>query len=491
MSSISSISYGTQRSVGRSLRPRSGSLDGPACRQASLRSLISIGAVLLASVDASADSSMDAEEHAAFLVQAALEAELGGDDARRTVLLAEAQRVSPESAAARWQSGQVLRNGEWKSIEEVSETVSQSSDFQEYELLRAELGDDLAAHLELAEWCKIRGLGDEEQYHWRNVLAALPGHRRARGRLGVREYRGGLFTKEEIEEFKASEEKANDAFDYYEPNLKLMRRAAETRDEYAQQQALEEIAAIDDPAALPALCRVMTLDEADRKKLTRKLGEEGVETFAEALEAALVTAVGNMPQHQATMTLLNYAVFADRPASRAKAIEALKSRPKTDFVPQLISCLTAPIEADIRVYATASGAVKVRQELFQAGPEVDRRRTQSDTFATVVARERGDAPSLHKQGVLTNYNRAESVAIATRAQVEWANARSAYANDRIQEVLVATTGMDHGDDVEAWWDAWETYNEVYSEESPVYEQNYANRKCNYIPAPRVRRPNAS
>ena len=39
------------------------------------------------------------------------------------------------------------------------------------------------------------GLADEERYHWSNVLLASPGHKQARQRLSMREYRGGLFTK--------------------------------------------------------------------------------------------------------------------------------------------------------------------------------------------------------------------------------------------------------------------------------------------------------
>ncbi|MEM9658511.1 MAG: hypothetical protein AAF961_09130 [Planctomycetota bacterium] len=335
--------------------------------------LFSLGILLGSVANAAERSPGHSEAQADQLVQAALAAQLNGDAQRRSELLAEAQRASPESAAARWQSGQVLHNGEWQSIEEVGETVSQSPDLQEYQWLRAELGGGLAAQMELAEWCKLRGLEGEEQFHWRNVLTALPEHRRARGRLGLREYRGGLFTNDAIEELQRRERQAEDDFARFEPRVRALRQAATTRDSVQREQALTAIAAIKDAAAIEALCTLLTLDDSDRSRLVRKLGADGVDALAADLHHATVRAIGDMPQHRATLSLLDYAVCAPTPTVRTAAAEQLKTHPKTDYVPPLMSQLAAPIEADFRVHRTPNGAVKYRQEPFQAGAELHRR----------------------------------------------------------------------------------------------------------------------
>src|SRR5687768_5516745 len=133
---------------------------------------------------------------AAKLVKQALDAGLAGDSAQRTRLLAEAVAADGDYAPARWQSGQINFDGAWRTPEEVGELVSYDERWQQYRELRDQMSGSLADHVALAKWCLRNGLSGEERYHWSNVLLAAPGHKQARQRLGVREYRGGLFTEE-------------------------------------------------------------------------------------------------------------------------------------------------------------------------------------------------------------------------------------------------------------------------------------------------------
>jgi hypothetical protein len=92
---------------------------------------------------------------------------------------------------------------------------------------------------------------------------------------------------------------------------------------------------------------------------------------------------------------------------------------------------------------------------------------------------------LHDRSVARNLSAASNAALAARAEVEQVNARLAEDNQRILEVLEATMGINHGHDVEAWWEAWQDANDVYAYGTPVFEDLYYDVDYEYYAVPQT------
>jgi hypothetical protein len=398
---------------------------------------------------------------AARLVQEALDAEIRGDAARRAELLAAALEADPDFAPAHWHRGEVKFNGEWRSIADVGQTVSGDPRWAEYRERRRALTGSAAEHLELALWCERAELADEARYHWANVLLADPADRQARERLGLQAYRGGLFTDEEVAQEKERLKLAKKDFDKFKPALvKLCARAATLAP--GHEEALAEIAAIDDPAKGDAL------DYAIERALRRASPE-----LAAELQLAHVAALSNMPQHGATLRLLNYAVLSPSEKIRLRATKGLMPRPATDYVPLLMSALTAPYEADTVVFAAPDGTVRLFQTVSQDGPLAKRTHTSAINLETEGALNFDKAASNPGLVLRGNLARADAVASETRERLEAANAAAAERNKRIGAVLKGATGAEPGESADTWWQAWQDYNELdFGNERPEYKTSY-------------------
>mgnify|MGYP006272820281 CR=1 FL=1 len=86
--------------------------------------------------------------------------------------------------------------------EDVVEALRRPLKFEQYEVRAQELEDTLAAHWELAEWCKENRLTDQRRAHLERVLDFDPEHKAAHLGLGHTQQDGEWLTKEEVEERK-------------------------------------------------------------------------------------------------------------------------------------------------------------------------------------------------------------------------------------------------------------------------------------------------
>jgi hypothetical protein len=187
------------------------------------------------------------------------------------------------------------------------------------------------------------------------------------------------------------------------------------------------------------------------------------------LNLALVAALSNMREHDATLYLLNYSLFSQSEEVRKAAAEGLKPRATTDYVPLLMSALTAPIEAEFDVVAAPDGTVRMIGTLHQSGPESDKAHVQNTSFEVEGAFGR-DRTKTDPNAVLgAHLSRARALAEDTQEQVDSYNAAAAERNARIQETLKIATGMNLGSNPEDYWKAWGAENEMHYGEDPVYE----------------------
>jgi hypothetical protein len=409
-------------------------------------------------VSSPSDYAGSSASRAKQLVEEALQAGLAGDEAKRKQLLSEAVAADGELELARWLSGQVKFNGMWQSPEAVGELVNSHPRWQQYKEMRNESGGTLADHVALARWCMKNGLAAEERFHWMVVVLQDPSHKQARQRLSLRQFRGGLFTEKQIAEYEQLEKQAAANMRKYKPKFVELVRQARGESKAVREGALAKIRAIDDVGAIAPLQEVIGRSRRDSS-----------DPKTQDINLALVTALGNMREHEATLTLLNYALFSASEEVRSLAAEALKPRSTTDYVPLLMGAMTAPIEAEFDVVAAPDGTVRMIQTFHQSGPEADASHTQFTNFEVEGAFGR-DRTKTDPRAVLRNHlSRAEAEAEEALAEVESYNADAAERNSRIQAVLKNTLGLDLGDDPEKYWSAWKADNEIYYEEEPSYD----------------------
>jgi hypothetical protein len=436
----------------------------------------------------------EAEAH--ILVDKALLAEAAGDVTQRDAHLAEAVRIAPDDQSARWHSGQVRTNGKWQPIAEAQRAAANDPRRAEYEVLRDANSQSLEGQLGLARWCRANGLEDEARYHWTTVLSYEPQNTEALHALKARWFDGRLMGYEEIASAKARAREQRHAARKYAAQVSRWKRLLSAGDLLSQRQAINEIRALRDANALPALEEV-TLDQ----KLTTGAEFERSMQIGLALVDALVT----MPGPKATESLLRHAGMSQISDVRSAAIEALKQRPQQDYVPHLLGALTSPIESSFRVVTDSDGSVHYWHSLYRQGKDADwilENRSSmfqhdfggstivfDDATGTVVSEDReSDASVAAKKAFVATRSQADFAGRASTVQQEIGrmNEQVAAANARIFPILREVTGQDLGTEPKAWWDWWDSSNDYYSYgegERPKYEQYYVENKAQYYREP--------
>ncbi len=390
------------------------------------------------------------------LVQAALDAEAAGDAAARAKLLAEARESDPDFAPAHWHNGELKFDGQWRTLAQIQNLVENHPRWSNYRKLRDSLGKTPEDHLELAEYCRENRLAEEGRFHFANVLLADPQNEVAREFLSLEPYQGGLFTKEQVaqREQQAKDEKATLA--RFRPQFVALCRDATSRDASRRTAALAELAATSDPAAIEALEQAIA-------KAAAKSPRDTVDSHR-----AMVTALTNMPQHAATVRLLNYAVFCETAELRRLAAEALKPRPQTDYVPVLMSALAAPIDVHLDLLASPDGTVRLLETVSQVDAEAERVEMRSANFETEGALRSDPTSSDQRQVLQDNLAAAEAIAEDTQARAEAANEAAEVRNERIKEALKIAAGLESAADAEEAWAQWKSINELHATEKASF-----------------------
>jgi hypothetical protein len=406
-----------------------------------------------------ADSTADPPPSADQLVGAAIAAGLAGDISQRDDLLQQALAADPEHSPARWQSGQLKFDGKWRTLSEIEQIVSTDPRWSKYAELRQSAADTPDDHLELARWCLREGLENEEQLHWKQVLRADSAHELARARLGVQEYNGGLYTESQIADHKKQLTEAHANFAEFAPLIaETCDRAANGSSE-KRERALLDLRQIDDPRAISAL-----------ETVVGTAVEKATPELATDLTRSMVVALSNMPDHAATQRLLYYSLMLDDAEVRQRAAEALAARPVTDYVPQLMAALQAPVQAVFMSSAMPDGGSAFAAFVYQKGPLADFTASKVITANAYTAGGSRDAdgvgPRARALRQRLRYN-AQLMEHVARQRVAMANMEISVRNARIREVLFNALDVDFGPDPQTYWQEWTSYNDLYLPEHPV------------------------
>jgi hypothetical protein len=440
---------------------------------------VALGATLIAW----AISSVASANQADALFQKAIAAEQAGDLAARDQWIAATLKADPAYKLARWHNGQVMHNGKWYALEKIEEAVAHDPRYQEYAERVADGDDSLASHAELARWCRAQGLQLEAEWHWFNVLRHDAKNREALGALKLRPYRGVYLTVDEIKAHEAAEVQAKAAFKRYSKLIKSAMRDAETSEGPALNAAIDKIASINDPAAISALVVSVFADAPNEQRILLKFGAEKGERVLRELQQAGIGALSEMPEHEATLNLMQIGLWASDAEIRHQAAEVLKSREPTSFVPQLMGELTMPIEYSVNMRVLSNGQVLLTEDYQEQGPLAETHHSISRTYSTQrISRTRNlpkrgniasesDLPLTVVNDPVRDFFQASRTAQNALLQVENENAEREFRNDRVQKVLGVTFGSDKESPKE-WWTTWLQFNDLYTPDRlPVLESN--------------------
>jgi hypothetical protein len=295
------------------------------------------------------------------LVEMALRAEVAGDNSRRKAKLAEAVRADSNYAPARWHLGLVQVEEQWQTTDEVERIAQNDVHLGRYRALRSKHTGTLQGELHLARWCTRIGLGDVARAHWLHVLRADPKHRPALAALGLRRHHGMLLHKEAIEQIDQFVADTKENLRKWQPRIKQWRSAILHGDDKAEEQAQREIAALNDPASIPAVLEVLFK--------TTSTDED-----AQLLQLITLQILGRFDDQRCVVALARLSVDSPFDDVRSLAAKKLKRYPVYSYVPRLLSEMKAPVEVTVDTVAGSR-----QYTFYQDRPDGTANVTKSDT----------------------------------------------------------------------------------------------------------------
>ncbi|MFO0950189.1 MAG: hypothetical protein U0835_03370 [Isosphaeraceae bacterium] len=217
----------------------------------------------------------------------------------------------------------------------------QAKALAEYNALKAKLRPTAEGHWQLGLWCSSHGLKAEAEFHFSEVVRLDPKRDAAWKRLGyVRQY-GRWVGPAELAAQKAQIE----ANRFWGPKIQALHNAH--HDPKTQDRALEELAEIDDPRAVPAVWNVFAK------------GGQGDQLLA----VQLLTQIRSRPSSQLLALL---AVFSPSAAVRGRATESLRGREPDEYAAGLVATIRKPLKYEVSPVAGPGSAGILTVESEQA-----------------------------------------------------------------------------------------------------------------------------
>jgi hypothetical protein len=337
--------------------------------------------------------------------------------------------------AVRWLSGYVRIAEGWQQVDDAGQSLDSDSRRATYRELRAKLPDTLDAHLKLASFCNRKGLKDEERAHLSRVIDFQPDHLEARQKLGYRRINDRWWSSEELEREQRRSEAITAGLDAWRSKVETIAKNWNASAEIRRRSSREQLAAIRDPAAVPALEQILS------------------NLNAEAAWAS-VEKIASFQDSEASASLARHAVFAPWPEVRELAARKLKERPEDEYVPLLLAAMSGPIESRANVSRGVGGRLMYRHEFVREGQDA-KQLLVFDTAYRRVGLLGGD-----REDTLTRALVGMSGAVIEREQRRVSeNELISQLNVRIAAVLTTTTGAQLSARPEECWQWWNDRNE--------------------------------
>ncbi len=402
------------------------------------------------------DCSLSAE----LLVEMAYAAEISGQNTVRDALVKQLLDRAPENEKVHWLAGQVRDGDEWMTVSAAEQKRLGDETLQEYVQRRETCGDDADSKLRLANWCRDQEMADRERFHLLEA-ATRQGDRdpAVMARLGMVKFQGQWVPKEDVDAYRRADDEQRRRERKWRPLFASWKAGLRSDDATSYENLAEHLQEVTDMEALPLL-------------------EDIVSAHSEKAALAVVAFLDAQSNQAATESLIRHAVFSEFGAVRVAAAEALKKRPKYNYIPILIAGLVAPLEIDVE-YPYGNGGYR-RTTTIQKGPEYDTKTVSHNSryitrasvwsnhnprhpFANSWTRREVDASDQKSVGVMPGHY-VENQTPKTRR------------NESIAKTLYMLTGERYSEP-EEWHDWWNHYTEYEREgEKPTYER-HSHRYC--------------
>jgi len=342
--------------------------------------------------------------------------------------------------AEHWARGEVKYAGKWISYLGVPNLLDTRSQWSRYEQLRGEAPRTVEAQLKLADWCRQRGMKDQERAHLTAVVDLAPDHPDARNRLDFVRTDGVWTTRTQLEASARRQQVEAEGFARWADRAGDWRKAIDGKPILTRNAALAKIKAIRDVDAVLALEQVVSTAENPDAGL------------------AVIAALAEIDAEEATMSLARHAAFHKSDRVRAAAAETLRSRSMDLFVPKMLAAMYTPVEIQSDITSDASGNFVVSQTFKREGQE----QRQEAVVETTV--KPGSADRRTSDLARAEAERKEK---ANLARVKAENERVAHLNDRVCTVLASVSDVNLPAEPQAWWQWWNTRNEVFVGPKPT------------------------
>ncbi len=293
----------------------------------------------------------DADAH----VRLALWCEAHGMGAERMKHLAMAVLYSPSHGLARGLMGLVAYQGKWERPEIVGRRIEDDPAYRErireYLELRGRTPRKPDAQARLAAWCEEKGLKEQSIAHYNEVVRLDPSREAAWKHLGYKKQGSRWVKPEDLAAERSEAEKQRHDDKQWEPRLRRLREALESKDSGRRARAEVAVAEVTDPRAVPMIWAVL-FRGGERSRL------------------AAVQMLGQIDGPSASNALAALALYNPSARVRARAAETLNRRDPRDIVGRLVNLLRKPFKYEVK----RVGGPGTVGELFVEGERFNIRR---------------------------------------------------------------------------------------------------------------------
>ena len=387
-----------------------------------------------------------------ILVEMAYAAELSGQIAVRDALVNQLLDRAPENEKVHWLAGQVREGDTWMSVPALEQKRVADETLQEYARRRETCDDDVDSKLRLANWCRDQRMTDRERFHLLEVATMQGGRDPAvMARLGMVKFQDRWVPKEDVDAYRRVDDEQRRLERKWRPLFASWKAGLGSDDSAPYEKLAERLPEVTDMEALPLL-------------------EDLLSAHSEKAALAVVAFLDTQSNQKATESLIRHAVFSKFDAVRAAAAEALKKRPKYNYVPILLAEMVDPMEFEVE-YPYGNGGYR-RTTAIQRGRDYDLKSVSHDfqyiTREKFLAHIHAPRPWIERRLDATDQ---QAVAVKPGSYVESETPKT-RRNAQLAETLYLLTG-ERFSEPEEWRDWWNDYTE-YEErevEKPTYERS--------------------
>lgn len=309
--------------------------------------------------------------------------------------------------------------------------------------------DDLAGHLELAQWCVEQKLRAAAQAEYKKVIAMDPDHAEARAVLGYTKYKDQWMTEDEI---KQAQGLVKHKGKWMTPEERDLDVALENQKELDRKLILE---------VKKWLEKLPSSKEEVRTEAKAKLGAIADEYKAKSYLAALssssdrirafvVEELGRMAEKSAAKPLARRAIWDAREDIRASAVKSLIAINHPDTATYLTPYLE---EESTRARIRVEEALSFFKDLRAAPPLLQILAGTLDTLRFIEQYEGQMAQILKRTLILKNGQRIilpANLKIAPEMFAPESKALLRSEKEACLSALRAVTGQDFGEDIAKW-----------------------------------------